>query len=93
MEYGEPVEKGEYRGTHMTVGDKEHAEIIRLYVEEGLGMNKIAEQIGRSSRTPLKHIHQHNSKIERGGFCPSCRRLKVALIRYWLGDKKYKIFH
>ncbi len=52
MEYGEPVEKGEYRGTHMTVGDKEHAEIIRLYVEEGLGMNKIAEQIGRSSRTP-----------------------------------------
>jgi hypothetical protein len=79
VEYGEPVEKGEYRGTHMTVGDHEHAEIIRLYVEEGLSMNKIAEQIGRSSRVPHKHIHQHNSKVEGAGFCPSCRRVKSSL--------------
>ncbi len=40
----------------MMVGDKEHAEIIRLYVEEGLGMNKIAEQIGRSSRITPSNI-------------------------------------
>jgi hypothetical protein len=64
VEYGEPVEKGEYRGSHMTVGDKEHSEIIRLYIGERLSINKIAEQIGRSSRTPFKHIRQHNSKVE-----------------------------
>ena len=34
VEYGEPVDMGKYRGTHSTVGDPEHAEIIRLYVEE-----------------------------------------------------------
>jgi hypothetical protein len=79
VEYGEPVEKGEYRGTHMTVGDREHAEIIRLYVEEGLSMNKIAEQLGRSSRVPFKHIHQHNRRVEGAGFCPSCRRVKSML--------------
>jgi hypothetical protein len=55
-EYGEPIEKWEYRGSHSTVGDREHAEIIRLYVEEGLGMNKIADKLGRSSRVPFKHI-------------------------------------
>jgi len=58
VEYGEPIEKGEYRGTHSTVGDKEHAEMIRLYVDEGLSMNKIGEKMGRSSRVPYKHIHQ-----------------------------------
>jgi hypothetical protein len=57
VEYGEPIEKGEYRGTHTTVGDMEHADIIKLYVEEGLSLNKITERIGRSSRTPFKHIH------------------------------------
>jgi hypothetical protein len=79
VEYGEPVENGKYRGTHMTVGDKEHAEIIRLYFEESLSMNKIAEQIGRSSRVPYTHIHQHNSKVEEVGFCPSCRRVRSIL--------------
>lgn len=79
VEYGEPVEKGEYRGAFKTVGDLEHAEIIKLYVEEGLSMNKIAEQIGRSSKTPHKHIHRHNSKVEGAGFCPVCRRVKSEL--------------
>jgi transposase-like protein len=58
------------------VGDREHAEIIRLYVDEGLGMNKIAEKLGRSSRVPFKHIHQHNASVEGAGFCPSCKRVK-----------------
>jgi hypothetical protein len=78
-EYGEPIEKGEYRGTHTTVGDQEHATIIRLYVDEGLSMNKIADKLGRSSRVPYKHIHQHNSKVEGAGFCPACRRVKSNL--------------
>ncbi len=76
VEYGEPIETGEYRGTFKTVGDKEHAEIIRLYVEESLSIDRIAERLGRSSRTPHEHVKQHNKAVERSGFCPSCRRAK-----------------
>lgn len=65
--------------THMTVGDVEHAEIIQLYIEEGLSMNKIAEKLGRSSKVPHKHIHKHNSKVEGARFCPACRRVKSEL--------------
>lgn len=78
-EYGEAIERGQYRGTHSTVGDKEHAEIIKLYVDEGLSMNKIGEKLGRSSRVPHKHIHQHNASVEGAGFCPACRRVKSEL--------------
>jgi hypothetical protein len=76
VEYGEPIFEGEYRGTFRTVSDGEHAEMIRLYVEEGLGINKIAEQLGRSSRTPLTQIQKHNKAVERSGFCSVCRRVK-----------------
>lgn len=76
IEYGEPLFEGEYKGTFKTVGDKEHAEIIRLYIEEGLGINKIAEILRRSSRTPLVQIQRHDRAVERGGFCPVCRRSK-----------------
>jgi len=76
VEYGEPAFEGEYKGTFRTVGDKEHAEIVRLYIEEGLGFNKIAEILGRSSRTPLTQIQKHNRAVERSGFCPICRRAK-----------------
>lgn len=76
MEYGEPLFEGEYKGTFRTVGDKEHAEIIRLYIEERLGINKIAEILGRSSRTPLVQIQRHNRAVERSGLCPFCRRVR-----------------
>ncbi|MCJ7634920.1 hypothetical protein MUP77_21340, partial [Candidatus Bathyarchaeota archaeon] len=76
VEYSEPVLEGEYRGTFRTVSDKEHAEMIRIYVEEGLGLNKIAEMLGRSSRTPLMQIQRHNNAVERSGFCPVCRRIQ-----------------
>ena len=76
VEYGEPTFEGEYNGTFKTVGDKEDAEIVRLYVEEGFGFNKIAEVLGRSSRTPLTQIRKHNRAVERIGFCPACRRIR-----------------
>lgn len=76
VEYGEPLNEGEYKGTFRTVGDKEHAEIIRLYVEEGLGLNKIAEMLGRSSRTSLMQINKHDQAVRRSGFCPACRRAR-----------------
>jgi len=74
VEYGEALEEAVLKGTYKTVGDKEHCEIIRLYVEEVLGMVKIAEKLGRSSGTPHKHIHSHNQSVARSGFCPSCKR-------------------
>jgi hypothetical protein len=76
VEYGEPLYEGEYKGTFKTVGDKEHAEIIRLYIEEGLGINKIAGILQRLSRTPLVQIQRHNRAVERNGFCPACRRIR-----------------
>jgi len=74
-DYGEPVEKGEYRGIYKTVGNEEHAEIVSLYVE-GYSMNKIAYECGRSTKTVHDHISVHNRAVERSGFCPDCRRVK-----------------
>jgi len=68
--------EGEYKGTFKTVGDKEHAEIIRLYMEEELSIDKIAKHLNRSSRTPLMQINKHNATVERSGFCPTCRRVR-----------------
>lgn len=76
VEYGEAIKTGEYRGKFKTVGDSEHAEIIHLYVEEELSIDRIAGRLGRSSRTPHKHIKQHNKAVKRNGFCPACRRVK-----------------
>jgi hypothetical protein len=75
VEYGEELNEGEYRGTFITVSDKEHAEIIRLYIEEELSYEKIADQLNRSSRTPLLHIQRHNRDVERNGFCPVCKKV------------------
>lgn len=75
VEYGEPVEKGEYRGTFKTVGDVEHAAIINLYIE-GLSMNGIARERSRSTKTVWEHIQNHNRSVERSTFCPACRRVK-----------------
>jgi hypothetical protein len=61
------------------VGDVEHAEVIKLYVDEDPSMNKIGEKLERSSLVPYKHIHQHNASVEGAGFCPACRRVKSSL--------------
>jgi hypothetical protein len=71
----EPLEKGLDRGIYKTVGDKEHEQIIMLYVEHNLGMHKISKQLERSSKTVSDHINGHNSNVERIGFCPICKRL------------------
>lgn len=63
VEYGESLHEGEYRGTFRTVSDREHAEMIRLYVEDGLSLERIAEHLSRSSRTPLLHLQKHNRNI------------------------------
>jgi hypothetical protein len=62
------------KGTYKTVGDKEHAEIIRFYIEEELSIMQIAAKLSRSSRTPKVHIDAHNQAVRRSGFCASCKR-------------------
>jgi hypothetical protein len=84
VEYGEELNKGEYRGTFRTVSDSEHAEIIRLYVEEGLSYEKIGEQLNRSSRTPLLHIQRHNRDVERSGFCSVCKKVGSKYLGYYI---------
>jgi hypothetical protein len=74
IEYGKEIEKPKDMGSFKTVGDKQHMEIIRLYADEGKGYNIIAEEMGRSSRTPYIHVHKHNDAVERSGFCVICRR-------------------
>lgn len=71
-----PLKRGKYRGTYNTVGDSEHCEIIRLYVDEGLNMHQVAATLkgGRSTGTVLGHIHKHNDSVRRSEFCPTCKR-------------------
>jgi len=77
VEYGEELKESVWRGSFRTVSDKEHAEIIRLYVEENIGLVKIATATERSSKTCSDHVRKHNLAVERSGFCPSCKRSKA----------------
>ena len=79
IEYGEPVREGKYRGKFKTIGDEEHAEIIRLYLDGGLSMARIAEELNRSTASIKMHIDRHNESIEKMGYCPACRRVKSSL--------------
>ena len=77
IEYGTPVETGENKGTFRTIGDAEHARIVALYIE-GESMNKIAKQVGRSTKSIKDHIDNHNLSVDRSAFCPACRRVHSA---------------
>jgi len=79
VEYGEIPKTAKYRGSYKTIGDEEHAEIIRLYLDEGLSMARIAEELNRSSASVKMHIDRHNKSIEKMGYCPACRRVKSSL--------------
>ena len=72
--HGEAVKEAEDKGTFKTVGDKEHLEIVRLLIEENLGMVQIGEQMGRSSKTISDHLRFHNRAVELHHFCPRCKR-------------------
>lgn len=78
VEYGETLVEGESKGTFKTVGDKEHSEIVQMYCE-GLGMQSIADQKSRSTRTISEHVRAHNGAVKRAGFCPSCKRTNSQL--------------
>lgn len=73
IEYGEVLDMGADKGSFKTVGDLEHVQIVNTYAE-GAGMQKIAAQKGRSTRTIQVHIVRHNDAVKRSGFCPVCKR-------------------
>ena len=75
VEYGEPLQESVLKGTFKTVGDKEHAQMIQLYMKDALSTGDIAEKLGRSSRTPCTHINAHNQDVTRNGFCGACKRV------------------
>ena len=79
VEYGEPVEKGEYRGRYATIGDSEHSLILNLYINESKGMSTIAKDLGRSTASIHAHIKRHDLSVSRSGFCPACRRVHSEL--------------
>ncbi len=74
VEYGEVLRESESKGAFRTVSDKEHCEMIRLYIEENLGFVKMGLRVNRSSATTQKHVNVHNALVHGSGFCTSCRR-------------------
>jgi len=76
VKFEEVPEEAEYRGKYRMIGDREHAEIIALYVEEEMSVDKIARQLGRSIRSVHDHLIKHDAKVDKLGYCPRCRRAK-----------------
>lgn len=79
VEYGEVLKEGEFKGRWKTLSDKEHAQLIELYVTENLGMQTVAKRMSRSSKTISDHLHSHDRAVQRCGFCASCKRVNSKL--------------
>jgi hypothetical protein len=62
-------------GSHLTVSDQEHSEIISLYVEKAVGMESVAKLKGRSSATVMGAIHRHDDMVNLSGYCSMCERV------------------
>lgn len=75
VEYGEVLELPKDKGLYVSVGDREHSQIIEMYGGEGLSMNVIRVKLNRSGKTIHEHIHKHNDSVERTTFCPICKRV------------------
>lgn len=79
IEYGEELEESSIQ----RIGDKEHAEIIRLYNGE-MSMGKISKEVKRSTERVHSHIHQHNNLVIKNGKCERCKRAKSDLADVFL---------
>ena len=76
VSFEEAPMEARYRGRYRTIGDVEHTEILRPYVEEGLGTGRIAERLGRSTKNIHDHLLKHDRAVDRLSYCPLCRRAK-----------------
>lgn len=82
VEYTEMPKGAVDKGRFKTVSDEEHAQIIKMYVEEKKGIMIIADELKRSPRTIHMHIRAHNSNVEKLGYCGPCKRVKSAYTSY-----------
>jgi hypothetical protein len=76
IEYGEPLQGAEDKGTFKTVSDEEHVDIMTRYLNGGEGMIKLGKTLNRSSRTIQNQLEAHDEAVRRSGFCPRCKRAK-----------------
>ena len=74
MEHSEEIKYGEEKGTFKTIPDEEHVEILKLYHNEKLSMDKIHKLKDRSPATVKNQLDKHNEAIKRVGFCSVCKR-------------------
>jgi len=72
--FEEKPEAGAYRGKYVTLSDQEHAELVEMYVVQGLGMDDVAAKMQRSTKTVFDHLGKHTRDVQRLGYCPRCRR-------------------
>ena len=87
VEYGEEIDEGKLN----TVGDREHEQIVRTYVDIGCSsMKKVSDAIHKSPATVHSHINTHNDSIEDSGYCPRCRRLGSDLEDVIAKNPKYQ---
>ena len=73
IEHGEELKYGEEQRTFKTIGDEEHVEILRLYLNDKLSMGKIASLKDRSPASVKNQLDKHNEAIKRVGFCSICK--------------------
>jgi hypothetical protein len=91
--YKEAPIPSELHGGVMTIGDFDHAEIVRLYIEERIGMSTIKRvfdkkyiELGLTTRisteTISRQLHNHDKEIDGANkVCPQCRRASGSYAR------------
>lgn len=74
-ELGIEIEHGEAMidSTTQKIGDKEHSEIIKKYLELGT-MKKVSESLNRNKGTISDHVHSHDAEIKKFGACSRCAK-------------------
>jgi hypothetical protein len=70
-----------FTGEQGKVGDYEHVRIIKVRLETGMGMGKVAKMIDRSSKTVFDHINAHNNMVHSVGECDKCARVGSKLAK------------
>jgi len=65
----------------MRVNDYEHVRIVKTKFEKKIGMEKLGQTLGRSSKTIHKHIHHHNNMVHALGECDKCARVGSKLAK------------
>jgi hypothetical protein len=75
IEYGKELVYSQDKGTFSTMGDKEHAVLVREYIESGQGMVAISKRLDISSATVSNHVRAHNKELASSGECSRCNRV------------------